>query len=193
MSLFRHPEKFTSENLVSINQAIAKLRPVPLYVDDTPTLTAAEIYARVRRHQQTAGESAFRVLMIDYLQLIQWPGEKPENRNYVIGAISHQIKQMARDLSLSVVLLSQLSRAPDQRNDHRPLLSDLRESGDIESDADVVAFLYREHVYEPKREGLRDVAELIIAKQRQGPTGIIKLSWCGPQTRFESWKSESSE
>ena len=120
-------------------------------------------------------------MVIDYLQLMS--GSGAESRQQEISAISRSLKQMARELEVPVIALSQLSRAPEARQDHRPMLSDLRESGAIEQDADVVMFLYRDEYYNAESED-RNIAELIIAKQRNGPTGTVKLLWQGQYTRF---------
>jgi replicative DNA helicase len=128
------------------------------------------------------------MVIIDYVQLMQGRG-KFENRTLELGSISRSLKGLAKELRVPIVLLSQLSRAPESRSDHRPQLSDLRESGALEQDADVVAFIYREDMYMDKSQPPTDaqgVAELILAKQRNGPTGVVKLAFIREFTRFEN-------
>ncbi|MPN34349.1 Replicative DNA helicase [bioreactor metagenome] len=127
-------------------------------------------------------EKGLGLILIDYLQLMSGDG-KIESRQQEISAISRSLKAIAREMDAPVIALSQLSRACEQRSDHRPMLSDLRESGAIEQDADVVAFLYRDEYYFPETEA-KNQAELIIAKQRNGPTGTVNLAWLGQYTKF---------
>jgi replicative DNA helicase len=138
--------------------------------------------------RRLASEHGLHMVIIDYVQLMQGRG-KFENRTLELGAISRSLKGLAKELRVPIVLLSQLSRAPESRSDHRPQLSDLRESGALEQDADVVAFIYREEMYMDKSQPPSDaqgVAELIIAKQRNGPTGVVKLAFIREFTRFEN-------
>ena len=128
-------------------------------------------------------EHDLKLVIIDYLQLMSGSGRGSDSRQQEISDISRSLKALARELSVPVIALSQLSRAVEQRPDHRPMLSDLRESGAIEQDADVVAFLYRDEYYFPDTEK-KNQAELIIAKQRNGPTGTVDLTWMGQYTKF---------
>src|SRR5262245_8548977 len=154
----------------------------PLYIDDSSTLTVMEMRAKCRRLKAEHGLS---LIIVDYLQLMSGYG-RVENRNQEISGISRGLKALAKELNVPVIALSQLSRAPEQRQgDHRPQLSDLRESGSIEQDADLVAFIYREEVYKPSEENA-GLAELIISKQRNGPIGIVKLAFLREFTRFEN-------
>jgi len=126
------------------------------------------------------------LVVIDYLQLLEARG-RFENRAQEIGALSRGFKLMAKELRVPFLVLSQLSRAPDTRpGDHRPILSDLRESGSIEADADLIGFLFREEIYRPDRESVKGIAELILAKQRNGPTGRVKLAFLGSYAKFEN-------
>jgi replicative DNA helicase len=155
----------------------------PLSIDDSPSPTLLEIGSRARRLK---AEQGLDLLVVDYLQLMQ-AGGKYENRNLEVSAISRGLKQLAKELDLPVVALSQLSRQPERRgSDHRPQLADLRESGSIEQDADLVAFIYRDEVYnrdDPENQGL---AELIIAKHRNGETGTVDMVFLGQTTSFKN-------
>ena len=150
-----------------------------LIIDDTPGISVSELRSKCRKYKL---EHNLDIVMIDYLQLMQG-GKKSESRQQEISDISRSLKEIARDLQVPVVALSQLSRAVEQRPDHRPILSDLRESGAIEQDADVVMFLYREDYYNKDTER-KDVAEVIIAKQRNGPIGTVELAWLPQYTKF---------
>ncbi|HYR90712.1 MAG TPA: replicative DNA helicase [Terriglobia bacterium] len=162
--------------------ALGRTAQAPMFIDDSSTLTVMEMRAKCRRLKAEHGLS---MIIVDYLQLMSGYG-RVENRNQEISGISRGLKALAKELSVPVVALSQLSRAPEQRQgDHKPQLSDLRESGSIEQDADVVMFIYREEVYKPSDEN-SGLAELIISKQRNGPTGIVKLAFLREFTRFET-------
>ncbi len=150
-----------------------------LIIDDTPGISVNELRSKCRKYKL---EHDLSIVIIDYLQLMSGSG-KSESRQQEISDISRSLKALARELSVPVVALSQLSRAVEQRPDHRPMLSDLRESGAIEQDADVVMFLYRDEYYN-KDSPDKGIAELIIAKQRNGPTGTVHLAWIGEHTRF---------
>lgn len=152
-----------------------------LIIDDTPGISVAELRSKCRKYKL---EHQIGIIMIDYLQLMQG-SKRVESRQQEISEISRSLKEIARELQVPVVALSQLSRAVEQRPDHRPMLSDLRESGAIEQDADVVMFLYREDYYNHDTEK-KDVAEVIIAKQRNGPIGTVELAWIPKFTRFAS-------
>ena len=152
-----------------------------LIIDDTPGISVTELRSKCRKYKL---EHDLDIVMIDYLQLMQGR-RRAESRQQEISDISRSLKGIARELNVPVVALSQLSRAVEQRPDHRPVLSDLRESGAIEQDADVVMFLYREDYYKKDTER-KDIAEVIIAKQRNGPIGTIELAWMPRYTKFEN-------
>src|SRR5256712_2986299 len=152
-----------------------------IFVDDTPSIRVLEMRAKCRR---LAAEHGLNLVIVDYIQLMQGRG-RFENRTLELASISRSMKGLAKELNVPIVVLSQLSRAPESRSDHRPQLSDLRESGALEQDADVVVLIYRDDVYnrEPNNENA-GIAELILAKQRNGPTGVVKLAFLREQTRF---------
>ena len=154
-----------------------------LIIDDTPGISVSELRSKCRKYKL---EHNLGIIMIDYLQLMQG-SRKSESRQQEISDISRSLKEIARELQVPVVALSQLSRAVEQRPDHRPMLSDLRESGAIEQDADVVMFLYRDDYYNHDTEK-KDVAEVIIAKQRNGPIGTVELAWLPRYTKFANMK-----
>ncbi len=168
------------EDWSKIALALAPLSSAPIYIDDTPGISIAELRAKCRRLKL---EKGLGLVMIDYLQLMSAGGGRNESRQQEISEISRSLKAIAREIKAPVVACSQLSRACEMRSDHRPMLSDLRESGAIEQDADVVAFLYRDEYYNPDTED-KGLAELIIAKQRNGPTGTATLRYLGEYTRF---------
>ncbi len=161
--------------------ALAPLSEAPIYIDDTPGITLAELRSRCRKLKL---EKGLDLIMIDYLQLMSGPrGTSGDNRQQEISDISRGLKALAREMQAPVLALSQLSRALEARSDRRPMLSDLRESGAIEQDADVVMFLYRDEYYNKDSQD-HGIAEVIIAKQRNGSTGTIKLAWLGQYTKF---------
>jgi replicative DNA helicase len=163
--------------------ALADLTESPLFLDDTAGVNLMDIHSKLRRMQAEHGLS---LVVIDYLQLMSNRG-RSENRNQEVSAISRGLKLMAKDLNVPFLVLSQLSRASETRiGDHKPQLSDLRDSGSIEQDADLVAFIFREEVYKRDREDLRGLADLIVAKQRNGPIGNVPLRFLGQFTRFEN-------
>lgn len=166
-----------------VMQTVRSVAGAPLFIDDSPSPTLLEIGSKARRLK---AEKGLDLLIIDYLQLMQ-AGGRYENRNLEIGAISRGLKQLAKELAVPVIALSQLSRQPERRgSDHRPQLSDLRESGSIEQDADLVAFIYRDEVYnrdDPENQGL---AELIVSKHRNGETGVVDLVFLGETTSFRN-------
>jgi replicative DNA helicase len=164
-----------------LSHAIGRLSEAPIFIDDSPSATALDIRTRARRLKAEQGLS---LIIIDYLQLVQGHA-RSENRNQEIAEITRSLKTLARELQVPVVSLAQLSRAVEATADKRPLLSHLRESGEIEQSADVVAFIYREDYYKPDTER-RNIAEIIIAKQRNGPTGTIELAWQREYTRFRN-------
>lgn len=170
----------SEEEWVKLATAVAPLSEAPIYIDDTAGISVAEIRAKCRKLKL---EKNIGLVVIDYLQLIQASGKKNLNREQEISEISRALKILAKELEVPVIALSQLSRAPEQRTDHRPMLSDLRESGAIEQDADIVMFLYRDDYYNPETEN-KNVAEVIIAKHRAGPTGTVELLWMPSYTKF---------
>jgi replicative DNA helicase len=162
--------------------AAGKLSEAPIYIDDTPGINVLELRAKARRLK---AQYDIKLIILDYLQLMQGPA-KSENRQQEISEISRSLKALARELKVPLIAISQLSRAVEQRADHRPQLSDLRESGAIEQDADVVILLLREEYYNPHLEDKKGLAELIIAKQRNGPIGSLNLTFINEHTRFEN-------
>ncbi|HWR61726.1 MAG TPA: replicative DNA helicase [Clostridia bacterium] len=164
---------------VKLARAMGPLSESPIFIDDTPAISITEMRAKCRRLKL---EHNLGLIVIDYLQLMQGKGSS-ESRQQEISEISRSLKALAREINVPVVALSQLSRAPEMRADHRPILSDLRESGAIEQDADVVMFLYRDEYYHPDSEK-KNIGEIIIAKQRNGPTGTVELVWLGQFTKF---------
>ena len=161
-----------------LNEALGSLSEIPIYIEDSANITIAEMRSKARRLHMERG---LDLIIVDYLQLMS--GRNQENRVQEISEISRALKGLARDLHLPVLALSQLSRAPDQRPNHTPMLSDLRESGSIEQDADVVMFIYRDKVYNPETEH-PNVADIIVAKHRNGPTDTVHMFFKENQTRF---------
>lgn len=177
------------DDLGKLSGALSDLTSAPLFVDDTPGISMSEMRAKCRRLQKQQGK--LDLIVIDYLQLMSAapPGgrQRYENRTQEVSAISRGLKGLAKEMKVPVVALSQLSRAPESRSEKgKPQLSDLRESGAIEQDADVVAFIYREEYYKPEDPELEGKADVIIAKQRNGPTGNVKLAFIKSFTRFEN-------
>jgi replicative DNA helicase len=173
-----------------LNHALHELVEAPLYIDDTAGVHLMDMHAKLRRLQQ---ERKLGLVIVDYLQLMTAHG-RYENRNQEVSALSRGMKLLAKELNVPMMVLSQLSRAVETRQgDHRPQLSDLRESGSIEQDADVVGFIFREEVYHREREDLRGLAELIIAKQRNGPVGTVNLVFLHAQTKFENRAEDTGE
>jgi replicative DNA helicase len=168
-----------------LSEAMGKLHETPIYIDEAGALTALEVRARARRLKRQY--SKLGLIVIDYIQLMS-ASSQGENRATEISEISRSLKGMAKELDVPVIALSQLNRAVDQRPDRRPVMSDLRESGAIEQDADVIMFIYREVVYKPDLpEDQRAIAEVIVGKQRNGPIGTVKLTFLGQHTRFENY------
>ena len=178
----------TEEDWVKLVRAATPLSNAPIFIDDTPGVTAMEVRSKARRLKM---EHNIGMVVIDYLQLMSGRG-KTESRQQEVSEISRSLKALARELQIPVVALSQLSRGPESRQDHRPMLSDLRESGAIEQDADLVVFLYRDEYYNPDTEK-KNIAEAIIAKQRNGPTGTVELVWLGQYTKFASYERNRYE
>nr|WP_297279389.1 replicative DNA helicase [uncultured Butyricicoccus sp.] len=168
------------DDWMKIARATSVLAKTHIYVDDNPAITVAEIKAKCRRLGEELG-----LIVIDYIQLMQTGGRRSENRVQEVAEISRSLKIMAKELNVPVVCLSQLSRAAEQRADKRPMLSDLRESGAIEQDADIVMFIYRDDYYDAESDD-KNVAEIIIAKNRHGATGTVELQWIGQYTTFSS-------
>lgn len=169
----------TEDEWIKLARAMGSLSDKPIFIDDTPAISVTEMRAKCRRLKI---EHGLGLVLVDYLQLMQSTG-KYDSRQQEISNISRSLKALAKELEVPVVALSQLSRAPEMRADHRPVLSDLRESGAIEQDADVVMFLYRDEYYNPDTDK-KNIGEVIIAKQRNGPTGVIELVWLGQFTKF---------
>lgn len=169
------------EDWSKVNLAIKSLAGTKLFIDDSPALSPDELRARARRLKR---EHDIGLIVVDYLQLMQVPGND-ENRATEVSEISRSLKALAKELNVPVIALSQLNRAVEQRTDKRPVMADLRESGSIEQDADVIMFIYRDDYYHRDSED-KGVAEIIISKQRSGPTGTVKLRFFGEWTRFES-------
>ncbi len=163
-----------------IHIALDNLSKTDIFIDDTPGINMMEIKNKCRRLK---AEKGLDLVILDYLQLMNYEG-RSESRQQEITALSRALKQLARELDCPVLVLSQLSRAPEQRQDHRPMLSDLRESGSIEQDADIVMFLYRDEYYTKEASEKPNVCEVILAKQRNGPTGSLELTWLSKYTRF---------
>jgi replicative DNA helicase len=175
--------KLTDDEWPRLTEAIEKLRNVSLHIDETPGLTPSELRANARRLARQCGKLG--LIVVDYLQLMSGSSSDGENRATELGEISRGLKMLAKELQCPVIALSQLNRSVEQRTDKRPMMSDLRESGAIEQDADIIMFIYRDDYYnkDSKDQGL---AEIIIGKQRNGPTGTVKLAFIKPLTRFES-------
>jgi replicative DNA helicase len=175
---------FRDEDWSRMVESVGKLNEAQLYIDDTAGLNALEVRSRARRlHRQCGGLS---LIVVDYLQLMSASSGREENRATEIAEISRSLKGLSKELNLPVVALSQLNRSVESRQDKRPMMSDLRESGAIEQDADLILFIYRDEVYNPGTEK-KGMAEIIIAKQRNGPTGPFNLTFLGKHIRFENY------
>jgi replicative DNA helicase len=180
---------FSMDDWHRLTDAAGILTESPIYIDDSPSLTAMEIRAKARRLKL---DKNIGLIIIDYLQLMQGRSSA-ERRDLEISEISRGLKALAKELDLPVVALSQLNRMLEQRTDKRPRLSDLRESGALEQDADVVAFIYRDEVYNKEEDNPnRGTAEILLSKQRNGPTGDIHLTFLNTYTRFENPASEEA-
>lgn len=173
--------KLPVDDYFTLTDAMVPLEKSSIYIDDTPTIGPSEILSKCRRLKQERKDLA--LIVIDYLQLMTLPGRSGENRQQEVSALTRSLKVMARDLDVPIVLLSQLSRASEKRESKRPMLSDLRESGSIEQDADVVLFVHRESYYAETSQPT-DKSSIIVAKQRSGPTGSVDVLWRGEQTKF---------
>ncbi|TPW13894.1 MAG: replicative DNA helicase, partial [Halothiobacillaceae bacterium] len=178
--------KLSNDDWPRITSAVGLLNEAKIFIDDTPALSPTELRARCRRLKR---EHGLDLVIIDYLQLMQVPGIK-ENRTGEISEISRSLKALAKELHVPVIALSQLNRSLEQRPNKRPIMSDLRESGAIEQDADVITFIYRDEVYNEDSPD-KGTAEIIIGKQRNGPIGHLRLTFLGQFTRFENFAQES--
>jgi replicative DNA helicase len=178
--------RFPDEDWSRINTAVQLMADAPIFIDDTAALSPTEIRARARRLKR---EHGLGLVVLDYLQLMHVPGSK-ENRATEISEISRSLKALAKELEVPVIALSQLNRSVEQRQDKKPVMSDLRESGAIEQDADLIIFIYRDEVYNPEtpRKGTADIN---VAKQRNGPVGDFTLTFVGKYTKFENWVPEA--
>ena len=182
--------KLTDEEWPRLTEAIEKLRNISLHIDETAGLTASELRANARRLARQCGKLG--LIVVDYLQLMSGSSGDNENRATELGEISRGLKMLAKELQCPVIALSQLNRGVETRPDKRPMMSDLRESGAIEQDADIIMFIYRDEYYTKDACKEPGVAEIIIAKQRNGPTGVCKLAFIRQLTRFESLASGGS-
>jgi replicative DNA helicase len=179
--------KLTDEEWPRLSEAIEKLRTISLHIDETAGLTSGELRANARRLSRQCGKLG--LIVVDYLQLMSGTSGEGENRATELGEISRGLKMLAKELQCPVMALSQLNRSVESRPDKRPMMSDLRESGAIEQDADIIMFIYRDEYYTKDACKEPGVAEIIIAKQRNGPTGMVKLAFLKPITKFESLAS----
>jgi replicative DNA helicase len=180
--------RLVAEDWDKLTLALGKLNEAPILIDETPALNAIEVRSRARRLMRQYGKLG--LVIVDYLQLMQ-ASSMGENRATELSEISRAMKSLAKELQVPVVALSQLNRSLEQRPDKRPVMSDLRESGALEQDADVILFIYRDEVYKPESPD-KGTAEILISKQRNGPTGMVRLTFLGEYTRFEGYASGSS-
>lgn len=183
--------KLTDEEWPRLTDAIERLRTVSMHIDETAGLTSSELRASARRLARQCGKLG--LIVVDYLQLMSGSSNDGENRATELGEISRGLKMLARELQCPVIALSQLNRSVEQRPDKRPMMSDLRESGAIEQDADIIMFIYRDEYYTKEACKEPGVAEIIIAKQRNGPTGTVKLAFLNKLTKFESLATGNDE
>ena len=183
--------KLTDDEWPRLTEAIEKLRSIPFHIDESAGLSSGELRASSRRLARQCGKLG--LIVVDYLQLMSGSSNDSENRATELGEISRGLKMLAKELQCPVIALSQLNRSVETRPDKRPMMSDLRESGAIEQDADIVMFIYRDEYYTKEACKEPGVAEIIIAKQRNGPTGMIKLAFLKPITKFESLASGAGD
>lgn len=176
--------KLDNDDWPRLTTAVGTLNEAPMFIDDTPALTPNDLRARARRLAREHGDLG--LIVIDYLQLMRGSGSGHDNRASEISEISRSLKALAKELKVPVIALSQLNRSLEQRPNKRPVMSDLRESGAIEQDADVIIFIYRDEVYNPESPD-KGTAEIIIGKQRNGPIGAVRLTFLGQYTRFENY------
>ncbi|KTD42076.1 replicative DNA helicase [Legionella parisiensis] len=174
--------KLDDDDWPRVTSAVHMLSEAPLFIDDTPALSPGEMRARARRLAKDQGNLG--LIVVDYLQLMKVPGFSADNRTAEISEISRSLKSLAKELQVPVIALSQLNRSLEQRADKRPVMSDLRESGAIEQDADLICFIYRDEVYNEDSPD-KGTAEIIVAKQRNGPIGKVRVAFIGKYTRFE--------
>jgi len=174
--------KLNDEEWSKLSFALGQLHEAPIYIDETGGLNPVDLRARARRLHRQCGKLG--LIVIDYIQLMS-SARQNENRATEVSEISRSIKSLAKELQVPIIALSQLSRKVEERTDKRPMMSDLRESGAIEQDADVIMMLYRDEYYKPESQD-KGIAEIIIGKQRNGPTGTVRLAFLGQYTRFES-------
>jgi len=180
--------RLAAEDWEKLTSALGRLNEAPILIDETPALNAIEVRSRARRLMKTYGKLG--LVIVDYLQLMQ-ATTTGENRATEISEISRSMKSLAKELKVPVMALSQLNRSLEQRPNKRPVMSDLRESGAIEQDADVILFIYRDEVYNPETQD-KGVAEIIVGKQRNGPIGTVRLTFLGEYTRFENFATPGS-
>jgi replicative DNA helicase len=178
--------KINDDDWVRITSATTQLSEARIFVDETPALSPMELLARARRVKR---EHGLDLIVVDYLQLMQVPGNK-ENRATEIGEISRGLKVLAKELSCPVIALSQLNRGVEQRENKKPVMSDLRESGSIEQDADMILLIYRPEVYDRENQLIKGVAEIDLVKHRNGEIGEFKLTFQGQFTRFVNYMPE---
>jgi replicative DNA helicase len=185
------------QDMTNLTVAADSIAKAPMLIDDTPAMTVNEVRARCRRwraNRELFGDKPFGLIVVDYLQLMRGTqNSKNANREQEISEISRGLKALAKELHCPVIALSQLNRGVEQRQDKRPMLSDLRESGAIEQDADVIMFIYRDEVYNKEKTEKPGVAEVIIGKQRNGPIGTVEMSFLGKYTRFENLARRGDE
>ncbi|GMN88763.1 replicative DNA helicase [Francisella sciaenopsi] len=188
MSLLKECNRLNDAHWVKITSAMKSLSEMPLYIDDTSSLTPAEMRSRARRLYNEHG--GLSMILIDYLQLMKIPGYET-NRTLEVSEISRSLKALAKELDIPVIALSQLNRAVDDRKDKRPMMSDLRESGAIEQDADLIMFIYRDEVYNKDKEDNKNLGEIIIGKQRNGPIGTVHVRFDGQFVSFANLTHEN--
>ncbi|AEE26356.1 replicative DNA helicase [Francisella hispaniensis] len=188
MNLLKECNRLNDAHWVKITSAMKALSEMPLYIDDTSSLTPAEMRSRARRLYNEHGGLA--MILIDYLQLMKIPGYET-NRTLEVSEISRSLKALAKELDIPVIALSQLNRAVDDRKDKRPMMSDLRESGAIEQDADLIMFIYRDEVYNKDKEDNKNLGEIIIGKQRNGPIGTVHVRFDGQFASFANLTNEN--
>jgi replicative DNA helicase len=181
--------RLTDEDWNRLADGLGKLHEAPIHIDETGSLNPLELRSRARRLARQYGKLG--MVVVDYLQLMVTGGKREENRATELSEISRSLKALAKELGVPVVALSQLNRSVDQRPDKRPIMSDLRESGALEQDADLISFIYRDEVYN-RDTGEKGKAEIIVGKQRNGPTGTVDLTFIGQYTRFENYAAPGS-